>query len=194
MENRKTFFSSDHHFGHFNVIKYANRPFASVNEMDNELIRRHNSVVSKHDVVYFIGDFAFYRDPEKIVELLRKMNGEKHFISGNHDKSMYTDLVMKQFQTFSKTPYREIYVQDADARGGRQSITLCHYAMRVWNKSHHGAFHLYGHSHGSLPDNPHSLSFDIGVDSWNFTPVSYERVKEVMASKDWQPIDHHGAD
>jgi len=194
MDNRRTFFASDHHFGHKNILKYANRPFGTVYEMDRELITRHNEVVTKKDIVYFIGDFAFYSDPENIIEILQSMNGEKHFVSGNHDKAMYNERVMKCFQSFSKAPFKEIYVADTDARGGRQSITLCHYAMRVWNKSHHGAFHLYGHSHGSLPDDPTSRSFDIGVDCWDFYPVSYEQVKKTMAKKTWQPIDHHGAD
>ena len=194
MDNRRTFFASDHHFGHRNIIKYANRPFEDVDEMNEALIERHNSVVRQCDIVYFIGDFAFYSDPMVIVNIIKRLNGEKHFVSGNHDKALINDHVMKQFQSFSRAPFKEIYVADPDARGGKQSITLCHYAMRVWNKSHHGAFHLYGHSHGSLPDDPNSRSFDVGVDCWNFTPVSYEQVKEVMAKKNWKPIDHHGAD
>lgn len=193
--NRKTFFSSDHHFGHANVIKYADRPFKDVSEMDSQMIERHNSVVSKSDIVYFVGDFAFYSDPEKIIKILNKMNGEKHFIAGNHDRGLFKDEnIIKCFQTFSRAPIKEIYVPDASVRGGKQSITLCHYAMRVWNKSHHGAFHLYGHSHGSLPEDPNSLSFDIGVDAWNYYPVSYEEVKEEMSKKTWKAIDHHGRD
>ena len=74
----------------------------------------------------------------------------------------------------------------------KRRIVLCHYAFRVWNKSHRGAWHLYGHSHGSLPDDPNSLSFDAGVDCHEFTPISYERVKEIMAEKRFLPVDHHG--
>ena len=194
MTERKTFFASDHHFFHANIIKYANRPFNNIYSMNEILIERHNSVVSPQDIVYFIGDFSFSSDENEVINIIKRLNGEKHFIAGNHDKGMFKERIMKQFQTFSKTPFKEIYVQDPDARGGKQSITLCHYAMRVWNKSHHGAFHLYGHSHGSLPDDPNSRSFDVGVDCWDFTPVSYEQVKKVMAKKNWKPIDHHGAD
>ena len=49
------------------------------------------------------------------------------------------------------------------------------------------------HSHGSLADDPNSLSFDVGVDCHDFKPVSLDRVSEVMASKTFKPIDHHGA-
>lgn len=194
MNERKTFFASDHHFFHANIIKYANRPFNNIWSMNETLIERHNSVVTSKDIVYFVGDFAFTSDEDEIINILKRLNGEKHFVAGNHDKGMFKDSIMKQFQSFSRSPFKEIYVQDADARGGKQSITLCHYALRVWNKSHHGAFHLYGHSHGSLPDDPNSRSFDIGVDCWDFTPVSYDKVKKVMAKKNWKPIDHHGAD
>jgi calcineurin-like phosphoesterase family protein len=64
--------------------------------------------------------------------------------------------------------------------------------MRVWNKSHHGAWHLYGHSHGTLPDDPNALSFDCGVDCHNYTPISFEQVEAIMAKKTFKPIDHHG--
>lgn len=66
--------------------------------------------------------------------------------------------------------------------------------MRVWNKSHYGAWMLYGHSHGSLIDDPNSLSFDVGVDCHNYKPFSFEEVKEIMSHKIWKAIDHHGND
>ena len=89
--------------------------------------------------------------------------------------------------------YDEIAVKDPDALPhGKRKIVLLHYAMRVWNRSHHGSWHLYGHSHGSLPDDPNSLSFDVGVDCWGYAPISYQEVKSVMSGKTFAPIDHHG--
>jgi len=184
--NNNTFFSSDHHFFHSNVIKYSNRPFANVDEMNYELIARHNAVVSPDDTVYFLGDFCFTKDVHAVVNILKQMNGRKHFIPGNHDKIMYSGVIVKQFESFSPNSFKEIYVLDEAARGGKMSITLCHYAMRVWNKSHYGTYHLYGHSHGGLPDDDKSLSFDVGVDCFNYTPVSYQQVKKVMALKKWE--------
>ena len=72
-----------------------------------------------------------------------------------------------------------------------------HYGMRVWNKGHHGAWHLYGHSHANLP--PHGRSVDVGVDShWvtgkaTYTPFSFEQVAAFMVTRDFAPVDHHGA-
>jgi len=189
---RKVFFTSDTHYSHKNIIRFSNRPFANVEEMNEELIERYNSVVGKDDIVYHIGDFAFERNHSYLKEIIGRLNGEKHFVAGNHDKVMFKDDIKSMFKTFKTFPYSEIYVDDEDARGGKQHIVLCHYAMRVWNKSHHGSFHLYGHSHGSLPEDESLRSFDVGVDCWDYYPVSYEQVKTKMATKKWKPIDHHG--
>jgi calcineurin-like phosphoesterase family protein len=70
-------------------------------------------------------------------------------------------------------------------------IVLCHYAMRVWSRSHYGAWHLYGHSHGSLEDLPTSLSFDVGIDCHDHYPLCYDDVKWKMNLKTYQPVDHH---
>jgi calcineurin-like phosphoesterase family protein len=78
--------------------------------------------------------------------------------------------------------------------GVGQKIILCHYAMKVWNESHHGTWQLYGHSHGSLPEDPNARQTDVGVDSWNYTPVSMEQLNILMAKKKWKPIDRHGTD
>ena len=87
-----------------------------------------------------------------------------------------------------------IKVPDSDAgpaMGHVQRIVLSHYAMRIWDRSHFGTWHLFGHSHGSMPDDPTSRSLDVGVDVWNYRPVSYEQIKARMATKTWQPVDGH---
>ena len=75
--------------------------------------------------------------------------------------------------------YYELKVADADAPSGKQLIVLCHYAFRVWRNAHHGSWHLYGHSHGSLPSAGRSM--DVGVDCHDFSPISYEQVKTAFA-------------
>lgn len=186
----KVFFTSDMHYGHANVIKYANRPFKNVDEMDQTMIVQWNAVVKPSDTVYVIGDVSFYKDVNRTIGIISALPGQKWLVFGNHDKNLrkekrFLDLFVKAVDLL------EIKVPDVDGHGGNQPITLCHYAMKVWNKSHFGSWQLYGHSHGSLPDDPRSLSFDVGVDCWNFTPVSYEQVKERMQKKTFKPIDHH---
>jgi len=206
------YFTSDTHWGHRNILKYVPRlqflntyetqiinsqdkeaidelyiSDESINRMDEAMIERWNSVVQRSDRVYHLGDI-FICDPDRAQRILNRLNGEIHLIQGNHDRT--AKLMKHSFASFNKM--NEIKITDRDAQRGERRIVLCHYAMRVWNKSHHGAYHLYGHSHGSLPDDPNSLSFDCGVDCHNYTPISYEEVKQIMSTKTYVPIDHHG--
>lgn len=173
----KIWFTSDTHFGHANIIKYCNRPFASVEEMDRTLISNWNSKIQPNDIVHHLGDFCFGH----FERYKKQLNGKIHFIEGNHDKEAFN--FRNSFDSYKK--FNEIRVNG-------QKIVLCHYALRVWNKSHHGSWHLYGHSHGTLPDDKNALSFDVGVDCHNYFPLSFEDVARIMKKKDFKPIDHHG--
>lgn len=184
------FFTSDTHFGHSNVIRYSNRPFANAQEMDEALIKNWNERVKPSDTLYHLGDFAFHRE-DKIREILSRLNGQKHFIKGNHDKELLRLLKADHYNWFqSVQDYKKIKVGD-------QTIILLHYSMVVWDKSHYGSWQLFGHSHNSLPKDPNKLSMDVGVDAvgdWGVTPyspISFEEVQEVMKTKNFKPIDHH---
>ena len=175
-----TFFTADTHFGHGNIIKYCNRPFKNSFEMDEMIIENWNNKIQKHDNVYHLGDFAF-REPETILKYIDRLNGNIFLIKGNHDR--INGDIKNKF----------VWVRDlAEIKVNDQNITLCHYAMKVWNKSHHGSWHLYGHSHGTLPDDLYSRSYDVGMDANNFTPLSFEEIKKIMDAKIFKPIDHHG--
>jgi len=104
-------------------------------------------------------------------------------LQGNHEGTALN--CRKRFKWIKD--YYELKVSDADCKNGVQRIILLHYAMRVWRGSHRGTWHLYGHSHGQLPDLEDHLSFDAGVDSHNFYPISYEEVKAIMKTKTWVP-------
>ena len=173
-----TWFTSDTHFGHTNIIKYNNRPFQTRNDMDLQLIANWNSVVAKDDTVYHLGDFCFCTEQEGQA-ILDSLKGKKHLISGNHDK-----VAKKLVGWESIQPMLEVSIDG-------KLIILCHYALRVWNKSHHGSWHLYGHSHGSLPDDPNSLSFDAGVDCHNYQMLNMDAVRRIMKTKTWKAVDHH---
>ena len=160
----KVFFTSDLHFGHANVIKYSQRPFSSADEMDAVLVRNWNGVVRARDTVYVVGDLALKRTAQ-LLELLRSLQGHKHLIFGNHDKALRKEP--KALELFeSVQDLKTVKIQDPDAKDGVQRIVLCHFPMLVWDKSHYGAWHLHGHCHGTLPDDPHSLRLDVGVDAW----------------------------
>ncbi len=176
------FFISDTHFGHGNVIKYSRRPFSDVKEMDEAIIDTWNNVVKPGDRVYHLGDFSFHR-PEKSQRILDRLAGQKFLIRGNHDWSI--DKWAKGF----------IWMKDLEViKIDGQKVFLSHYAMRTWESSHHGAWNLHGHSHGSLPRLPGYKQADMGVDCWGFRPVPFEEIKAQMDAIEFSPVDHHGAD
>lgn len=176
------YFSSDWHLGHTNIIKYDKRPFKDVEHMNSSIINNYNSIVTPNDEFYFLGDFCM-GDRKKIDSYMEQLNGKKFFIKGNHDNGN-TIKAYKKYGTYLGNM--------AEIKVGTQSIILCHYAMKMWNRCHHGTYHLYGHSHGSLPDDPNSLSFDCGINSWDYKPISFEEVERKMKAKTFKPIDHHG--
>jgi calcineurin-like phosphoesterase family protein len=159
--------------------------------MNEALVTNWNNKVTNQDTVYMVGDISFGKEDET-KEVLTRLNGRKVLILGNHDK------VIPKWKNIRRILYSihdmlEIDVIDSDCPSGKQRIILLHYAMKVWNKSHFGAWHLYGHSHGTLPDDPNSLSLDVGVDCHNYAPISYEEVKVLMSNKTFKPVDQHGS-
>lgn len=165
--------------GHTNVIKYCNRPFESVEEMNEAIIANFNERVKPNDTVYMLGDIVLVKGNEpqrakQINDFLSRMNGHKHLIFGNHDK----DLRKEKFHRFFKWvgDYKEISVQG-------QKIILMHYALRTWNRQHKKSWNLFGHSHNNLPDLPTLLSMDVGVDAHDYKPISFEEVKVYMEAK-----------
>lgn len=180
------FFTSDTHFNHQNIIKYSNRPFSNYEEMNDALIKNINDKVGEKDILFHLGDFTFksYKDGIKCREQIKCQNIV--LIVGNHDKH---NLKHPEF----KKMFVDIYDM-LDVRTKCGTIVLCHYAMRIWDKAHHGRWHLYGHSHGTLPDDKQSKSFDIGVDCHNYKPLSVLEVKNIMDTKTFKQLDHHNSE
>lgn len=181
------FFTSDQHYDHKNICKYAGRPFSSVEEMNEALIKNHNDIIKKRHHVWFLGDFAFSRI-DRIKEILNRLNGYKNLILGNHDKEIrkYQEYLLKEGFFDGIYDYREI-------RWEKQNIVLAHYGHRVWNRSPYGSWMLYGHSHGALP--PLGKSADMGVDSKviseEYRPYAFEEVRDFMNKREISHADRH---
>ncbi|MBX7132541.1 MAG: metallophosphoesterase [Fimbriimonadaceae bacterium] len=184
------FFTADTHLGHANIIKHCRRPFPSVEAMDAAIIERINARVGPDDWLYHLGDFSF-RGGDPAVYRARIRCRNMVLILGNHDPCFADGTARPEFASLFKAVHNLLKVT-VQIDGRSQIVVLCHYAMRVWDRSHHGTWHLYGHSHGSLPDNPHALSWDVGVDANDFSPLSVPQVAEIMSKKRFVPIDHHG--
>ena len=179
-------FTADTHFWHSGILKWHpdTRPFDDVERMNEEIILRWNKRVMPGDVVYHVGDFAFGAQ-ERSVKILKRLNGGINLVCGNHDKTACGGLVKKHLNIVK--PLHEIRIEG-------QKIILCHYAMRVWNEMHRGSWQLYGHSHGSLPDDRELLSIDVGMDCHKLAPISFAEVKRLMSHKRPVAQDHHDGD
>lgn len=184
------YFISDTHWGHKNIIQYSKRPFTNVDEMNEALIANWNKLVKPEDTVYHLGDFAFmtYRE---FKNTCRRLNGSINVILGNHDNVITNNVrdLISSNSLNSVQDYKEI-------KAGGKNFVLFHYGQRVWNKSHHGSIHLYGHSHGSLP--PFGKSVDVGVDCKEITdeyrPIHLDEVLAYMDKRVGEKVDHHNGD
>jgi len=188
VEASNVFFTADTHFDHANVIKYSNRPFQDIHQMNEELVERWNLKVPSTGIIYFIGDFCF-RDHKRWNYFLERLNGTKHLIIGNHDKA--NPKLVKGFSSASFIKYLKVSEEGLEPQG----IYLSHCAHRTWPSMHYGHWHLHGHSHGSLTDD-NGLPFwgkilDVGVDSHNYTPLSYFDIKEIMKNRRISSNDDH---
>lgn len=130
---------ADWHYGHANVIGFDNRPFTSVEQMNDELIKRWNAVVESGDLTYILGDM-FWCNPKIALDVLDKLNGTKILVKGNHDRTNSGDFLRR----FAKV---DEYIEIDDA--GRKVI-LCHYPIPCFKNHFHGSYHLYGHVHNSF--------------------------------------------
>ena len=153
----KYWFVSDEHYGHSNIIKYCNRPFNNVAEMDYTLMNNNNEVVNDGDIVIHGGDFTF-GNAELAADYILELKGKHIFLQGSHDRWLKNGKFL-----WEKTI-------DGD------QIIVCHYPMLSWPRSFHGSYLLHGHCHGKLKGNFPGI-YDIGVDNNNFYPVSWAEIK-----------------
>ena len=178
---KNIFLVGDTHFGHWTIVRHCNRPF-SIENHDEALLERWNSVVKKGDTIFHLRDFAMIKEQAdgtprmKLYRKLRmKLNGKIILIRGNHDQ-MSNDVYRDCFS--------EVYdLKEISIDGER--ITVCHYPMRSWNDSFHGRKHIFGHVHGRLENIDTGVSCDVGVDvpEWNYTPVAWDILKIKLNKK-----------
>lgn len=180
------YFTSDLHFGHKNIIRFDNRPFTSIEEMDRTIIERWNRKVKEDDTVYILGDISWY-DDQKTYEIISQLHGKKVLIVGNHDK--YGKMVLNCFQEVCF--YKEITLP------GNIQVILCHYPIVFFNRHHYGAYMLYGHVHNShewnMTENyKYELQqldincnmFNVGCMVRNYEPVTLDEILQQEERKD----------
>jgi calcineurin-like phosphoesterase family protein len=159
------FFTADTHFGHGGALGLYRRPFADVAVMDAAMIARWSETVAPDDEVYHLGDFAVRQPRSRVEELLGKLPGRKHLICGNNDG----EATLSADGWSSVAPYLELKLD-------RVVLILCHYPFRTWRDMAKGTLNLHGHSHGRLK--PLRRQVDVGVDVFEFRPVSLAALAE----------------
>lgn len=160
----KIFLTADTHFSHTNIIKYCNRPFINVEEMNNVLIDNWNKVVKEEDIVYHLGDFTI--DSDNLRELVNKLNGKIYLIRGNHDgKSIkfYNNIGLE--------------VLPRETKLDKYKVILSHRPLDN-NQIPEGYVNIHGHIHNSKLDTKFDkeIHYCISVEMTDYRPILIEDV------------------
>lgn len=160
----KTFVISDLHFGHSNIISYCKRPFSNVSHMDREMTRRWNDTVGIYDTTYVVGDFA----KSNIGSHIKRLNGNKIFIKGNHDNHLANAFPFHILNTGSEYVLL-IHCDDPNYYLNRNETTRG--ILRRW-----GSWIIHGHYHNNqmtthpLINKPHR-KINVSAELLNYTPI-----------------------
>ena len=167
------YYTADLHIGHANIIRHCQRPFSSVEEMNQVLLQNWNTTVHRDDTIYILGDL-FFRNSVPAEEYLQQMKGKKRLIVGNHDSSWMKKVELGKY--FESVSHME------EITDGGHHLTLCHYPMMSWSGCNRGSFLVYGHIHNNRNDtycpllSKSELSLNAGVDINDFRPVTLQEL------------------
>lgn len=180
---------ADPHLNHTNIIRYTNRPFNTVEEMNETIIFNWNNCVKQNDSIFVLGDF-FLGKYEDMIPILERLNGMIYIISGNHDNNihrLWSEMDFKYQHLLSKIKWIKDYHEEIiDGR----LVVMFHYPLVSWNRKMHKSYHLWGHTHGVVSSlTNYDLSLDVGVDATayrlgispeNYRPLSWQEINKYM--------------
>lgn len=174
------FFIADTHFYDKSIINFCNRPYDNIKRMNNDLINNWNNAVKKNDEIFIIGDMFCHRATiEECNKTLKKLNGIKYLITGNHDKYIHT-------AEFNMSAFEWIKAYHVFKENKNQYV-LFHYPILEWEGFYQNSILLYGHVHN------HKVSYfnemlgpyavNVGADLINFTPISIYEVNALINNR-----------
>lgn len=187
----KVWFTSDPHFGHANIMKFCDRPFESVKDMDEALIHNWNECVTDNDIVFMLGDFCWNKTPGNIMKILNQLNGKRiYIIPGNHDNPDIFKNIDADWSELSRyellSDIVHVYIR---CNGGDQKpleLILSHYPLMTWSGRNRRSINLHGHVHSKPGQSDESFDgnlpywkgyqLDVGVDSHNYKPIDLQQV------------------
>lgn len=193
-----TWFWSDQHFGHKNVIGFCDRPFHDEFYMKEKLIQYHNRLVKPEDLVIWVGDTFFYHSPDEMKETLARFNGRKILVRGNHDQKPRA-MMNAGF---------ELCVEEMTMVIGGERVLISHYPYRmkpstmryvklkkrihkalglrpIYIEKYHtrrpvdrGSFLIHGHTHDK--EKVRGRMIHVGVDAWDYRPVNIQKIANII--------------
>ena len=167
------------HINHKNILKYCDRPFDNVEEMNETIIENINRKVKRGDNLFVLGDFGFGGSDDIRDAVGRITTRNIYLIRGNHDK-----LTEKKYKECGFHWCKDYYEISREMNGRKRKIVMFHYPIHSWHAKHRGSYHLHSHTHNSMPDDPTLNRMNVGVDVCNFSPVSLQEVEEFMSRKE----------
>jgi len=162
-------YTADLHADHERIIKLSKRPFLTLEEMKETIIKNWNSVVTNSDIVYVLGDICFR--VETFIELVEVLNGQIHIIRGNHDEEAIKRAV-NGYKIKGVVYHRDIL----RIKDGEHTVILSHYPIFEWDRWFRGSIHLHGHTHKNIGRSFRPRAFDVGVDVWDYKPITLEQI------------------
>ena len=172
----KTWITSDTHWGHQNIMKFCPVSRArfrnDVDYMNEAMVREWNDLIEPADLVYILGDVAFL-PAQKAAEYMKRCNGTKILVEGNHDRKALND------PTFRKC-FKEVH-KYLDINYNGTKVVMFHYPIAEWDQMHRGAVHFHGHLHGGTSGMEKFRCRDMGMDATGMIAISMEdAIKDAM--------------
>lgn len=195
------YITSDLHLQHKRIIEFCPESrghFASTEEMTEGIINNINSVVTDNDRLYILGDIAFC-PPGQAVDYLKRINGEKVIIWGNHDRKLRGSTEFEyQKSLMGVIDNRDYLATHFKVDDKNCNVVMMHFPIYSWDGVRFGGFHFFGHLHSKQFKWVRGRSCDIGLDSNNMMPHKIDdlirsRIKDETSDPGCiQQEDYHG--
>ena len=193
VEPMSRWWTSDHHFGHANIIEYCNRPFASADEMNKAMVDRWNDLVADGDEVWIVGDLVLGQLTVNLSAHVWRLKGRKILVPGNHDACWQGQKKgARQITAYLDLGGIARIVDDpVPVEIAGQEVQVNHFPydpgepgrparFAQWRPEDTGGWLLCGHIHERWRQ--HGKQINVGVDAWNFAPVADDAIAEMIES------------
>lgn len=184
-------YTSDHHFGHTNIIKYCSRPFPDADAMDKAMVLRWNEVVDETDEVWILGDLVMGSFKQGLAGHVARLKGHKILVPGNHDRCWkgHKSYRRKRADYTQIGGVHEIIDDPEPHIIASETVLLDHFPYKLdeqfdgrfaeYRPTDGGSWLLHGHIHEKWRQQQRQIN--VGVDAWNFAPVSEDTIAAIIA-------------